>query len=70
MIIPRVRPDPETRLDIEAAIEGLTDKQREALLLWLEGYTQEEIGERLGITHQAVSRLTERAVERIQESLN
>ena len=70
MIIPHVRPDPETRLDIEAAIEGLTEKQREALLLWLEGYTQEEIGERLGINHANVCRRVERAIERLREILN
>jgi len=47
----------EARMDIEQACESLTRKQWEALALWLQGYTQEEIGERLGIRQQAISEL-------------
>jgi RNA polymerase sigma factor (sigma-70 family) len=53
--------------DIEAALvqretiaewlASLTDAQREAVrLVWIEGYTQEEAAERLGITRQGVAK--------------
>lgn len=48
-------------LDLAMALEQLTAKQKGALLPWLEGYTQEEIAEMLGITQQQVSRRIERA---------
>lgn len=55
-----------TDRDIEALIEqrefiaswydALTDKQRQAVrLCWIEGYTQQEAAEELGITQQAVA---------------
>ena len=56
-------------MDLERAIQGLTDKQREALALWLQGYTQEEIGKALGITRRAVGRRLERAFERMRRCL-
>jgi RNA polymerase sigma factor (sigma-70 family) len=50
----------EQRIALREAIAGLTDKQREALELWLCDYTQEEIAEIVGTTQQAVSlRITE-----------
>ena len=41
-------------IDVERAMTRLTHKQREALNLWLQGYTQKEIGERLGIGQRSV----------------
>ncbi len=36
-------------------LASLTDAQREAVrLCWIEGYTQEEAAQMLGVTHQAV----------------
>ena len=59
----------ERRLILQEAIEELTPKQREALALWMQGYTQEEIGERVGITQRTVGRRLERAFKRIREYL-
>ena len=59
----------ETRIDLEAAANSLTDKQRQALAMWLEGYTQEEIGEELGVWHQQVSSRIDRAIGRLQSGL-
>ena len=58
------------RMDIRDALSQLTDKQREALALWVEGYTQEEIGEALGITQRNAGRRIERAIARIREILD
>ena len=58
------------KLDLEDALERLTEKQRSALLLvcyW--GYTQEEAGEMCGVSHQAVCRRIERATENMREYL-
>lgn len=46
----------EQREVIAAWYDSLTDKQRQAVrLCWIEGYTQQEAAEGLGITHQAVA---------------
>ena len=59
----------EQNIALRAAIARLTDKQREALYLWMCGYTQEEIGERLGIARTTVEGRLHRAIERFREIL-
>lgn len=59
--------DIELLMDVREALAQLTDKQREALVLWLAGYTQAEIGERLGVSRQAVTERIAGAIERIRE---
>ena len=56
-------------LDLDAAIAQLTERQREVALLVAQGYTQQEIGERLGITHQVVSEHWQIAVAKLREFL-
>lgn len=46
----------EELMDVERALARLTPRQREVLLLTVMGWTQEEIGERLGIARQVVGR--------------
>jgi DNA-binding NarL/FixJ family response regulator len=43
-------------VDVEDGIKnsGLTDKQKRVLALYMEGWTEEEIGSMLSITHQAI----------------
>jgi len=43
-------------LDLEMAVSKLPDDLREVVLLVAEGYTQEEIGETLGLSQSTVSR--------------
>ena len=50
-------------MDLAPLLAQLTPHHREALLLWVDGYTQEEIGKRMGVTHQSVSRYIARARE-------
>jgi RNA polymerase sigma factor (sigma-70 family) len=42
-------------VDVERAVTRLTQRQREVLALTVAGWTQEEIGAELGVTHQVVS---------------
>jgi len=46
----------EELMDVECAMARLTPRQREVLLLTVMGWTQEEIGERLGIERSVVTR--------------
>ena len=48
-------------IDIERALACLTRKQREAVTLAMQGYTQAEIAEVLGIHRNAVTRRLARA---------
>ena len=44
------------RIDLERACRRLTERQMAMLGLWLEGYTQEELGEMLKTSQAQVSR--------------
>jgi hypothetical protein len=55
------------RLDIETAIRRLTPKQQEALLLYLQGYSESEIAAQLGIRQQSVNERIEAAVATIRK---
>ena len=54
--------DSDLRLDLQRAAERLTEKQRRALWLWCQGYTQAEIGMMCGIRRAAVCRRIRRAI--------
>ena len=58
-------PGVDDLLDIRAACATLTDRQREVLALSVEGYTQREIGERLGIAQQTVGETLAAAREKL-----
>ena len=51
----------------QRALETLTNRQRQAILLWKEGYNQGEIGKLLGITQSAVSEHFAHAVQKLKE---
>lgn len=61
--------DSDLRLDLERAAARLTDKQRRALWLWCQGYTQREIAATCGIAHQQVSSRIWRGVARLREQI-
>ena len=45
----------DTLVDVARAVTRLTARQRAVLALAVEGWTQEEIGAELGVSHQVVS---------------
>jgi len=54
-------------IDIERALACLTAKQREAVVLAMQGYTQAEIAEALGITRENVAYRISRAYKSLQK---
>ncbi len=59
----------DTRLDLNRAMESLTDKQREAMTLYLSGYTQADIGAMMGASQQAAQQMIERACSVIRTNI-
>ena len=57
--------DIETGIDIQRAIDALTIRQRVVVRLWMDGYTQREIGAMLGISQPAVCQCLMRAIKAI-----
>jgi RNA polymerase sigma factor (sigma-70 family) len=51
----------EALIDVKEAMSALTPKQRQVLDLWLQGHTQRDIGERLGIIQSSVCRRLQNA---------
>jgi len=47
--------DIDQRIDLIAALNRLSPRQRKVLILWAAGYTQQEIAKEYGVTQQAVS---------------
>lgn len=56
-------------VDVGRALERLTARQREVLALTVAGWTQEEIGAELGVTHQVVSEHLAKARETLESYL-
>lgn len=59
-------------VDIDKAMSEIkvTDRQKEAVTLYMEGWTEEEIGNKMGgITHQAVHKLVMKVCSKVSENL-
>ena len=54
-------------LDLKVAVEELSPADRELIILFLYGYTQEEIGEAIGASQSVVSRRLQGIIEHIRE---
>jgi len=61
--------DSDLRLDLERALARLTPKQRAALWLWCQGYTQEEIAVQAGVTKMAICYRIKAAIATIRGRL-
>lgn len=60
----------ETRVRLRSAISGLTERERLLLALrYFRDYTQEQIGEVLGVSQMQVSRLLRRALSKLESRL-
>ena len=59
----------DQRIDLQDALPCLTEKQAEALGMWVEGYTQKEVAIVMGITQQAAGFLIDRGLGRIRRTV-
>jgi len=48
--------DIDQRIDLIAALNRLSPRQRRVILLWAAGYTQQEIADEYGVNQSTVSR--------------
>ena len=53
----------DVRMDLAPLLAQLTPHHREALLLWVDGFTQKEIGWMMGVTQPSIHRYIARARE-------
>lgn len=60
----------DEKIDVQAAIHSITDRQRAALGLAIMGLTEEEIGQQMGITQQAASKHVAAAVANLNKAIN
>lgn len=56
----------EERQILAGALGWLNERQREAVLLWAEGWTHEEIGGKLGVSRQRAHQLVEVGLDRMK----
>lgn len=61
--------DPELLMCVQEAIEELSPRQRQVLLLTLQGYCQREVAERLGISRTATLTYLRRARGKLRAAL-
>jgi RNA polymerase sigma factor (sigma-70 family) len=57
----------EDFVDIERAFNRLPEREKKIVYLRLSGYTQEEIGAIIGVTHQHISRILAKMCKTIPE---
>jgi len=46
----------DRRLDLESALRELNDRDRSIVILWAQGYTQQEIAKEYGVNQSTVGR--------------
>jgi len=56
----------DQRIDLRRALPCLTEKQAGALGVWVQGYTQKEVGIVMGIRQQCAGKLINRGLARIR----
>lgn len=56
----------DLRIDLDKALDRLTPRQRQAVELYRDGFTQEEIGKIMGVSHQVISKIFKNLVAKTQ----
>lgn len=60
----------DIRIDMLAALARLTERERRAVLMWRDGYTQHEIADAIGMTQGRVSQLISSACQKLRVLLS
>jgi len=56
----------DRRLDLESALRELNDRDRSIVILWAQGYTQQEIAKECGVTQRTISRWLQKSVSKMR----
>ena len=59
--------DIDQRLDLISALNKLSPRQRKVLLLWADGYTQQEIATKYKVSQSTISRWISGCVHKMSE---
>ena len=57
----------DARIDLINALNRLSPRQRKVVLLWAQGYTQQEIADEYGVTQRTISRWIQKSVSKMGE---
>ena len=58
----------ERKLDVERKLASLTELERRIVLLYAEGYSQQEIGERVGYSRRNIGNILENIAKSIVDN--
>ena len=61
--------DIDQRIDLVDALNRLSPRQRKVVILWAQGYTQQEIADEYGVNQSTASRWISGCVHKIGDSI-
>ena len=61
--------DIDQRIDLISALNKLSPRQRKVVILWAQGYTQQEIADEYGVAQRTISRWLQKSVSKIGDSI-
>lgn len=59
-----------SKIDIDAALDTLTKRQKEVIQLFLDGYTSNQVAEIMNLSHQNVHVRKDKAIDNMLKYLN
>ena len=59
--------DIDQRIDLVSALNKLSPRQRKVVILWAQGYTQQEIADEYGVAQRTISRWIQKSVSKMRE---
>ena len=57
----------DEQIDLEAALAKLTPRQREVVVLWVQGYNQQELADKYGVHQATIGRWITEAAQTMSE---
>ena len=58
----------DQRIDLISALNKLSPRQRKVVILWAQGYTQQEIADEYGVTQRTISRWLQKSVSNLRQN--
>jgi len=66
-VLERIIDDVEFRIDLEKEFSELSERDKEIIKKYLEGYLQREIGEEFGLSQRRVSQILQKIFQKIKK---